>query len=68
VTPAVLITGASSGIGLELAKVFAAHGHPLALVARSADTLEGVTRQLEARHGVKALAVVADLAAPGAPD
>ena len=67
-TPAVLITGASSGIGLELARVFAAHGHALALVARSADTLEGVARQLEARHGIRALAVVADLSAPGAPD
>jgi len=68
VTPAVLITGASSGIGLELAKVFAAHGHALALVARSADTLEGVARQLATRHGIRALAVVADLSAPGAPD
>ena len=67
-TPAVLITGASSGIGLELAKVFAAHGHALALVARSADTLEGVARQLATRHGIRALAVVADLSAPGAPD
>jgi short-subunit dehydrogenase len=64
----VLITGASSGIGLELAKVFAAHGHALALVARSADTLEGVARQLETRHGIRALAVIADLSAPGAPD
>ncbi len=67
-TPAVLITGASSGIGLELAKVFAAHGHALALVARSADTLEGVARQLETHHSIRALAVVADLSAPGAPD
>jgi short-subunit dehydrogenase len=33
-TPVTLITGASAGIGTELARVFARHGHALALTAR----------------------------------
>ena len=35
-----LITGASSGIGMELAREFAQHGHPVVLVARGVDKLE----------------------------
>ena len=48
----VLITGASSGIGEELAKVFAEHGYDLVLVARSEDKLEQLADQLAAEHNV----------------
>ncbi|HEY4736036.1 MAG TPA: SDR family oxidoreductase [Xanthobacteraceae bacterium] len=44
--PVVLITGASSGIGAALAKVFAAHGHELALVARRQDRLEALADEI----------------------
>ena len=62
-----LITGASVGIGLELAKQFAAHGHDLILVARNRDALEAAAGALEGRHGIKATVLVFDLADPEAP-
>ncbi|MGC1237112.1 MAG: SDR family NAD(P)-dependent oxidoreductase, partial [Xanthobacteraceae bacterium] len=46
--PVVLITGASSGIGAALAKVFAAHGHEIALVARRQDRLEALAGEIAA--------------------
>lgn len=64
--PLALVTGASGGIGLELAREAAAAGHDVALVARSAEALAAVADELRAR-GVEALAVVADLAERGAP-
>jgi short-subunit dehydrogenase len=60
-----LITGASSGLGAEYAKLFAAGKHDLVLVARRRDRLEALARELSAGHGVKAQVVAADLAAPG---
>ena len=66
--PLCLITGASSGIGAELARVFAAHGWDLALTARRADRLEALAAELAAAHGCEAFPIVADLAEPGAPD
>jgi len=62
-----LITGASNGIGLELAKVFAANNHNLVLVARSADKLENLKTELVAEYGIDVLNMPKDLAQPGAP-
>ena len=62
----VLITGASGGIGYELAKLFARDHHNLVLVARSADKLAQVATELQA-HGVTVKTIALDLAAPPAP-
>jgi uncharacterized protein len=64
---AALITGASGGIGLELAWVFAREGYDLVLVARSADKLEGLATDLRKRHGTRVLVIPADLSDPAAP-
>jgi short-subunit dehydrogenase len=64
--PTALVTGASSGIGLELAKLLAAGGHDLVLVARSAERLEQAAREVRDRHGVSALIRPRDLSEPGA--
>jgi len=61
----VLITGASGGIGYELAKLFARDRHNLVLVARSSDKLTQVATDLRAL-GVTVKIVALDLAAPGA--
>jgi short-subunit dehydrogenase len=63
-----LVTGASSGIGLHLARQFAAAGHPLVLVAQHRDELELVRTQIEEEHGVQARCFALDLAAEGAID
>jgi uncharacterized protein len=62
----VLITGASAGIGYELAKRFARDHHNLVLVARSGDKLAQVARELEA-YGVTVKTIALDLAEPPAP-
>ena len=62
-----LITGASSGLGLELAQLFAADKHDLVLVARRRDRLEELATRLAAERGVVAGVISADLADPGAP-
>ncbi len=61
-----LITGASFGIGLELARIFAREGHNLVLVARSADKLRQVASELEKAHGARSLILAVDLTDPGA--
>ncbi len=60
-TPVVLITGASSGIGAALAKVFSAHGHELALVARRQDRLEALADEIVARGRPRPAVLTADL-------
>ena len=65
---ATLITGASAGIGAELARVFAARGHDLVLVARRRDALEALAGQLEGKHGITATVVVGDLEDPETPE
>jgi short-subunit dehydrogenase len=62
-----LVTGASGGIGLELARVLAANQFDLVLLARSRDKLEGIARNLKADHGTKVTIVPADLSEPNAP-
>ena len=61
-----LVTGASSGIGADLARVFAKEGRDLVLVARSQDRLEALARELREAHRVQARVLPADLSAPGA--
>lgn len=63
----VLITGASSGIGLELARLFAADKSDLILTARNAERLEQLAAELRSAHGVQVRVMVQDLADPGAP-
>jgi len=62
-----LITGASSGIGLDLAHLFAADGHDLILVARSEDKLRELARELEEKHRISARVIPADLEERDAP-
>ena len=61
----VLITGASAGIGAELAREFAKHGHALVLVARSKDKLTALAGELNAAHDTEALVIVEDLSRKG---
>jgi len=57
-----LVTGASSGIGVELARIHAERGGDLVLVARRQDRLEALKADLEATHGIRAHLIVKDLA------
>ena len=62
-----LVTGASGGIGLELARVLAANGFALVLLARSRDKLQEIARELKAEHGTNVTIVPVDLSEPNAP-
>lgn len=59
--PVALVTGASSGIGREIARVAAADGHDVVLVARSEDALTALAGELDAAHGDRTRVVPADL-------
>jgi hypothetical protein len=63
-----LVTGASSGIGLELARELAAHGHSLAIVARDETRLAAVADELRSQYGIQVHVQAADLAQPGAAE
>lgn len=62
----VLITGASSGIGEELAELFARDKSALILVARSQDKLRALADRLSQKYGVQTLVLVCDLSKPQA--
>jgi hypothetical protein len=61
-----LITGASSGIGLELARLFAAGGHNLVLAARNEQRLTTLAEEFRQAHGTETRVLPADLSCPGA--
>tara|TARA_A100001015_G_scaffold62592_1_gene69053 strand:+ start:777 stop:1577 length:801 start_codon:yes stop_codon:yes gene_type:complete len=63
-----LITGASSGIGLEISKVLAKKGHNLILVARSKQKLEEVCKELSYIHNIKCNYFSSDLTLIDSPD
>jgi short-subunit dehydrogenase len=63
-----LITGASAGIGAELAKIFAGNGHRVALVARRADRLKALADEIVESGGKTPLIVACDLQRPDAGD
>lgn len=63
-----LITGASSGIGREIALVFAANKCNLVLVARSKSKLEELAQEIRTRHGVRVDIFPKDLSEPGAAE
>lgn len=63
-----LITGASSGLGLELARLFASDGHPLVLVARGEERLSALADTLRRDYEVDVRVLPADLSAPDAAE
>jgi uncharacterized protein len=56
-----LITGASSGIGTELARIFAANGNRVALVARRADRLSALASEISGKGGAAPIVIPCDL-------
>jgi hypothetical protein len=62
-----LVTGASCGIGYELAKLFARDGKSLVVVARSQDGLEELRREVEAKYTSNVIVLPKDLSNPTAP-
>src|SRR4029077_12487848 len=61
-----LITGASSGFGAEFARLFAADGFDLILVARSGAAMEEIAQVEEERRGINVTVLPKDLSNPGA--
>jgi short-subunit dehydrogenase len=66
--PIALITGASGGIGLELAKLFARESHDLALIARNHDKLKVIAEELQHTYGVQVKYYAKDLSISTTPD
>jgi uncharacterized protein len=68
IKPFALITGASNGIGLDLAKLFAQDGYNLVLVARSYDKLKTIADELEKDHQIQVKCCSKDLSVSSSPD
>jgi uncharacterized protein len=66
--PVTLITGASAGIGRELARVFASNGHRVVLVARRSDRLTALAAEITAAGGAAPILIPCDLEQPDAGD
>ncbi|MGD9659199.1 MAG: SDR family NAD(P)-dependent oxidoreductase [Methylocystis sp.] len=66
--PVAVITGASDGIGAELARIFAAKGHGLALVARRGERLNALADDIAAKGAARPLPIELDLSTEGAAD
>jgi uncharacterized protein len=64
--PLALVTGASGGIGAELARELARHGHDLVLAGRGLAPMQALADELAATAGATATVIAADLAKPGA--
>ncbi len=62
-----LITGASSGIGREFARIHAENGGDLVITARRADKLKELKNELEQKHGVNVMVIAKDLSQSNAP-
>lgn len=62
-----LVTGASSGIGAEFARLLASRGMHLVLVARREELLNNLAEELHTRHGTRCEVIVSDLSEVGAP-
>jgi uncharacterized protein len=67
-TKTALITGAASGIGMELARLFAKDGYNLILVDRNSDGMDQVGKNLESQYGTQTTSIVKDLADPNVPN
>ncbi|WP_027483196.1 SDR family NAD(P)-dependent oxidoreductase [Deinococcus pimensis] len=65
--PLALVTGASGGIGEEIARELAANGHDVVLVARSTAKLDALAEDLRVRHHVTTHVLALDLTAPDSP-
>ena len=61
-----LVTGASSGIGVEFAKLLAKDTYNLILTARSEETLNSIANELKSQHKIEVTVISHDLSAPGA--
>jgi NAD(P)-dependent dehydrogenase (short-subunit alcohol dehydrogenase family) len=62
-----LVTGASAGLGLHFARVFARNGHDLVLVARRQDRLDQLATELSQAYGTRSTVIAADLTDPKTP-
>jgi uncharacterized protein len=63
-----LVTGASGGIGRELARAFASCGYDLILAARNEEALAALAQELGTAHAVRAKTMAADISVPGAAE
>jgi hypothetical protein len=62
-----IVTGASCGIGYELAKILAKDGKDIVIIARNRDRLEGLKKEIESVYGTKVNVLAKDLSDPKAP-